>query len=647
MKYQCVVSTICLALLIFVAGCGKPEPAPSAFSHRDAADLFEVDHVPQFEFTLPDDQWRGLQANAVKEQYAQAQARFEGQSAGTIGLRFKGSVGTLARCFDKEGRQTCAKLSFNLNFEKYDSKNRFFGLKRLNLHSMINDPTKLHERIAYDLFQLSGIKAPRSSWANVKVNGKSYGLYSMVEEVDDRFTADRWPGNGNGNLYKEAWPKTTERSYYDLALKTNKDTGKQDAIIAFAGDLVKSNSSELAAALGKWTDLPTMARYMAVDDAIMNCDGITAMYCTDATALTWNNHNYYFYQEPNRDVFWLIPWDMDGTFAPCPSYAAVPHWNTPPTHCDRNYPVWGNAWVKEPGCDRLFQAIASNPADYEAAVDRLLAGPFREQAVLKKIDLWSKFIHDSEVADPTAEGEVSWNTAINDLKAMIPFLRERLMALRDGRPPVPLSLSLKSNNDFETATSLGARLACAIRANAGSEASQEVNTTGSLDGKQDIRLKFVFRDSSAQRVHGWQQWLNYFMPFKNGFHDLTSVAQVRLLLRTDQPRTVRIELESDLYQTSNTGIKFGWEVAVTSLPTPVRLVLDNAMLPSRAKGATDALSRVRTHVNGLSFNPSVVGRNASGNLGSGNSDPGFLEIDDIQFLGQSGARLRSGRRSPP
>lgn len=632
MKCEGVISTICLILLAFVVSCGTTAPSPTPLSNRDAADLFGVDHVPQFEFTLPDDQWQWLQANAAKEQYVQAQARYEGQSAGTIGLRFKGSIGTLANCFDKTGKLTCAKLSFSLNFEKYDGKNRFFGLKRLNLHSMVNDPSKLHERIAYELYQLSGVKAPRSSWANVKVNGKSYGLFSMVEEVDDRFTADRWPGNGNGNLYKEAWPKTTEPAYYDQTLKTNQDTGKHEAIIAFASDLANANSSDLSAALGKWTDLKYMARYMAVDDAIMNCDGITAMYCADATGLEWNNHNYYFYQEQNRDFFWLIPWDMDGTLAPCTSYAAVPRWNTPHADCGRNYPVWGRDWVKAPGCDRVFQAIANDRADYQAAVDKLLAGPFREQTILNKIDLWSKFIHDSEVADPTAQGEEAWISAVHELKGTLPFLRERLMALRDGRPLVPLSLSLTSNNDFETATSLGAKLAFAIRANVNSDISQDVRTIGALDGKQDIRLIFEYRDPSGLPDHGWQQWIDYFMPFTNGFQDLTSVAQVRLILRTDQPRTVRIELESDLYQEPKKGIKFGWDVAATSSPTQVRLLLNNAKLS--AKGTTDVLSHVRTHVSGLTFNPSVVGRNASGNLGSGNSDPGYLEIDDVQFLAQ-------------
>ena len=613
MKYQGVISKICFALLAFVIGCGTTKASSSAFCHKDAADLFGVDHVPMFEFTLPDDQWRWLQANAAKEQYVQAQAMYEGHPAGTIGLRFKGSVGTLGNCLDKSGKWICAKLSFSVNFEKYDRQNRFFGLKRLNLHSMVNDPTKLHERIAYDLFQLSGIKAPRSSWANVKVNGKNYGLFSMVEQVDDVFTADRWPGNGGGNLYKEGWPKTEESAYYDRALE-NKDARKHDAIIAFARDLANSNSSNPGATIGKWTDPSYMARYMAVDDAIVNCDGITAMYAEDATSMKWNNHNYYFYQEQNRDFFWLIPWDLDLTMTPCARFAAVPHWNTPPTHCGRNYSVWGRAWVKEPGCDRLFQALARDLNDYQAAVDRLLVGPFNEQTVLHKIDLWTKFIHDSEVADPTAEGEATWISEVHELKGTIPLLRERLKAIRDRHPLGPLSLSLTSNNDFEAATSLGAKLAFALRANVNSEVSQEVNTAGALDGNQDIRMKFVYRDPSGMPGHGWRHWIYYFLPFANGFHDLSSVAHVRLLLRTDQPRTVRIELESDLYQQAQ---RFGWEVAVTSVPTQVNLTIDNARPPSSSAGTGDALSHVRTNVSGLTFQPSVVGRNASGRLGPG------------------------------
>ncbi len=110
---------------------GSPDASlEAAWKDRDAAGLFNVDHVPQFEFTLPASDWQWLQDNASQEQYVQAEATYEGQPAGTIGLRFKGNYGSLYSCFDTTtGVLICAKLGFKVNFGKYDADNRFFRLK--------------------------------------------------------------------------------------------------------------------------------------------------------------------------------------------------------------------------------------------------------------------------------------------------------------------------------------------------------------------------------------------------------------------------------------------------------------------------------------------------------------------------------------
>lgn len=643
-----------LSLLTFLIGCDLADTTPdpkkrdmgavptsapgndagqsSTWKEMNAEDLFDVDHVPQFEFTLPDDQWQWLKDNALKEEYVQAQATYEGQSAGTIGLRFKGSVGTLNNCLDNTGKLICAKLSFKVNFEEYDLSNRFFGLKRLNLHSMVNDPTKLHERIAYELYRLSDIPAPRSSWANVIVNGQSYGLFSMVEDIDGRFAVDRWPGNGNGNLYKEAWPESVQSAYYTSKLETNKDVPNNNAVVAFASELTAANAADISNVLGKWTDLQYLYRYMAVDDAIVNCDGITAIYTKDATSTAGGNHNYYFYQEQNRDIFWLIPWDLDATLTTCAPFAAVPLWNTSPSNCVQNFAVWGDAWVRPPGCDRIFQALARDHTSYQVAVDQLLAGPFNEQTVLGKIDKWSAFIHDSVVADPTAAGEASWLANVNQLRVTIPLLRQRVMSIRDGKSLQPLVLSVSGLNDFESVSSLGTKLGLVSYSNNNTDVTYDMNATNALDGQQDIRLDFVYRDPSQAPGLGWQQWIYYFWTFSGGFHDLTTVSRLQLILRTDQPRVVRIDLESDLYQAASKGIKFGWDVPVTNARTAVDLLIDTATLPSWGTGTTDVLSNVRTHINGIAFNPSVLGRNVSGYLGANVSDPGYLQIDDVQFV---------------
>jgi spore coat protein H len=645
-----------LMVSLGIVGCGETDSAPmaagranpaggasdatggasngtkSTWYKRDANELFDVDHVPRFEFTLPADKWQWLNDNALLEQYVQSDANYEGQSAGTVGIRFKGSYGTLNNCIDSTGKLTCAKLSLKINFEEYDTTNRFYGLKRLNLHSMVNDSTKLHERISYELYRLSDVKAPRSSWANVTVNGKDYGLFSMVEDIDGRFTADRWPSDGNGNLYKEAWPESVQSYYYTAHLETNKTTPDTSGIVSFATEFNAADSSNSATVLGKWSDLSYWYRYMAVDDAIVNCDGITAIYAAGATGVTWGNHNFYIHQEQNRNFFWLVVWDLDATMTTCAQFASVPNWSIKPADCSVNYAVWGDAWVNAPGCDRIFQALAQDRASYQSAVDQLLAGPFKEQTVLDKIDKWAAFIQSSVVADPTGAGESSWMTNVAQLKSTVPLLRQRLGMLRDGKPIDPLILSVTALNDFETTSSVGAKLGLVCYANTNTDCVYDVNTSNALVGQQDIRLNFTYRDPTNNPGQGWQQWIYYFWTFAGGFHDLTQVARLHLVLRTDHPRTVRIDLESDLYQAPNKGIKFGWDVPVTNQPTTVDLLLDSAKLPSWGTGTTDVLANVRTHINGLAFNPSPVGRDALGYLGANASDPGYLEIDNVQFV---------------
>jgi len=604
------------------------DAAPSVYGKRTSPELFGIDHVPQFEFTLPAADWADLQAHATDEQYVRAEAKFEGLPAGTIGLRFKGSYGTLLNCFDSTGKLTCAKLSFKVNFEEFDPSNRFFGLKRLNLHSMINDPTKLHERIAYELYQLSGVQAPRSTWANVKVNGENQGLFSLVEEIDGRFTSETWPNAGDGNLYKEAWP-TSGQTPFAATLLTNKTVADVTGMQAFASDMLGAPDAALATTLAKWTDPDYLNRYLAVDDAIVNCDGITAFYAPSSTGMSWGNHNYYWYQEPTRPYFWLIPWDMDATMTTCSFFAAVPHWSSTPVDCEQNFMVWGSAWVKPPGCDRLFQAARQNHAGYVAAVDQLLAGPFAVATLMPKIDVWSAFIRPSVQADPTLNGEAGWLASVAQLRTTIPVLRARLMSLRDGKPIHPVVLALDALNDFEQTGAADVAFALEAISNAGSESSVNLETTGALSGAQDLRLDFTYRDPPGPE--GWQQWLYFPINFVNGANDLTTVKTIRVQLAADRARSVRIDLESGLYQRGNEGLKFGWDVPVTPTPTTTELVLDLAAIPTWST-TTDDLATVRKAMSGLSFSPTPAGRDASGMLGVGQSDPGFLRIDDVQFV---------------
>jgi spore coat protein H len=133
--------------------CGAPDPSLGAL---DSAQLFSVASVPTFDLYLPADSWASLQVNARDEIYVPAQACFNGTAIGLVGLRFKGSYGSLFNCFNSAGENTCRKLGMKIKFDEYESSQRFYGLDKLNFHGYHYDDSYIKEPLAYDLYRSMG-----------------------------------------------------------------------------------------------------------------------------------------------------------------------------------------------------------------------------------------------------------------------------------------------------------------------------------------------------------------------------------------------------------------------------------------------------------------------------------------------------------
>jgi spore coat protein H len=406
--------------------CG---PADPILAEDNAAHLFDYPHVPTFDLYLPDEEWQELQKNARDEQYVPVQACFEGKSIGQIALRFKGYYASLYNCFDDLGNMICPRLSMKLKFSEYDADQRFYGLKRLNLHAYRYDDTRIRERLTYDLFRAMGIAAPRAAWAVVRVNDETQGIYGMVEELDGRFTADRWPDAPDGNLYKEVWPTRTNSSQIIAGLETNQEVADVSAFLAFAQAMMAASSDqELRSTLGNYMDLDYLARYMAVDDATTNYDGITYFW-TDGVAT--NNHNFYVYEEgPNR--FNLIPWDVEGTFWIDLEHKA-PHWTAVPEDCSLTYPYW-DGLAKAPRCDPVIRAMAADLSGWRAAGRALLDGPFAQDTMIATIEHYAAFIRAEVLADPTRLTYGTFDGSVADLSSQIAPLRARFEKLMADAP---------------------------------------------------------------------------------------------------------------------------------------------------------------------------------------------------------------------
>jgi hypothetical protein len=407
-----------------VLAAGPSGPPDPAMRKGDLDTLFAATSVPTFDFYLPAADWENLKANARDEEYVQAQACFQGRAVGPVGLRFKGSYGTLYECFDSEGKMTCPRLSMKVKFDEYAEDQRFFGLKRLAFNAYRYDDSRMKEKLAYDLFRAAGIVAPRAAWAVLRVNGESQGLYGMVEPLDGRFTAHQFPESPDGNLYKEVWPTHASDQQLLAGLETNTDKADVSGYRAFAQAFgAAADNPQRLAVLDRYMGLDTLARFMAVEDAVISYDA-TTYFWTDGK--TTNNHNYYVYEE-SPTKFVLIPWDLESTFWIDPNHAA-PHWTVVPADCSLTYTYWGGK-ATAPGCDGVFNALDTDLDRWRAAARTLLDGPFSVATMNANIDRYQAVIQDAADADPTPTLYTTFDTAVANIRNTLPAIRQRLEKL--------------------------------------------------------------------------------------------------------------------------------------------------------------------------------------------------------------------------
>ncbi|WP_205633159.1 CotH kinase family protein, partial [Enhygromyxa salina] len=388
----------------------------------DATYVFDQNELRTYELEIAPADWAQLNEDPTAEIYVPAQLHFEGQTWGPIGVRYKGGYGSLYWCFDGQGNQVCPKISMKLKFTEYTNGPLFHGLKRLNFHAMSGagggDTSKLHDRLGYNLFRDNGVIAPRAVHARLLINGELVGLFIVVEQIDGRFTDDRFPADGDGNVYKEVWPVHQWEGAYLSALETNEDQDPSAAkMVAFASALAAGGDAGFNGVIEQWMDADALMRYIAVDRAIENWDGIVGLY-----GLPAGNHNFYWYEETLADRVWLIPWDLDRTFDypnPIVTQYGTPVWNEAPGSC-AGIPTFGGVNRYPAMCDDFIRRIVTQRHDeWTAAAQEFLNTLFTQEELDSRVDFYANQIDAAVQEDP-------------DLARLAPQTDE---ASRSRRPP--------------------------------------------------------------------------------------------------------------------------------------------------------------------------------------------------------------------
>lgn len=288
-------ASILLAAALLALGTASPAAALTA------AEMYEPGAVVVVDLQLSPASVAALEAEP--EEYVEGTfslAPTDGTPAGvgafsaplTVGIRLKG---------ESSFRDLGGKAAFKVKFAEFVKGQRFLGLKNLTLNNMVQDPSMVHEALAYAAFRAAGVPAPRTGYADVRVNGEEFGVHLNLETLDD-IAMERLFGSFETppqHLYEgqagvDVVPGAAGQFEID---EGEDDSADLEALI----DAVAASSPGFSERMQGHADLEEMVRMWAVERYISHWDGYSGHQVPN---------NYYLFSDP-LGVFQMLPSGTD------------------------------------------------------------------------------------------------------------------------------------------------------------------------------------------------------------------------------------------------------------------------------------------------------------------------------------------------
>ncbi len=203
-----------------------------------------------------------------------------------------------------------SKRSLNLSLDFVDSKQRLYGYKTLNLLNAHEDDSFLSS-VLFSHIARQFMPAPKANFVKLVINGESWGVYVNVQQFNKEFLAEnfpstkgtRWkvsgsPGGGGGLEYIGDNVEDYKRRY---DMKTDDDKAWK-ALIKLCKTLQETPADKLEAALEKMLDIDGLLWFLALDNALINCDGY------------WIRASDYSIFLDGKGKFHILPHDMNEAF---------------------------------------------------------------------------------------------------------------------------------------------------------------------------------------------------------------------------------------------------------------------------------------------------------------------------------------------
>ncbi len=290
---QGAVVAACLAAPVAVATAADP-----------AAELYDPGRMHVIELSLQQKDREKLEADsdkyvAAKFSLAETDGTPDGVEAFSTPLNIKMKLkGSASR------RPLSGKSAFKIKFEEAS----FRGLRTMTLNSMVEDPSMIHETLAYTVFRGAGVPAPRTGYAYVYVDGEDYGVHLNIETLD-RVALEKIFGSFQPDvehLYESEYEAevTPDREWM---FEIDEGDGDRSDLKALVQRVNSDGSTSWAEHVAPVADLDEMTRMWAGEKYIGQWDGYAG------TEAPWLPNNYYLHSDPNG-VFRMLPSGNDESF---------------------------------------------------------------------------------------------------------------------------------------------------------------------------------------------------------------------------------------------------------------------------------------------------------------------------------------------
>ncbi|HEU4735547.1 MAG TPA: CotH kinase family protein [Solirubrobacterales bacterium] len=283
----------------------------------EAEALYDPSAVVFIDLTLPEPEKAKLEA--APDEYVKGTVSMTKSSDGTPGgeeptpfiasrpveVRLKGSVGG-------SFRELSGKAGFKLKFKKADA---VLGLRKMTLNNMVQDPSMVHETLAYAAFRAAGVPASRTGFAYLRVNGEDFGVYLNLENLDDIALVKLFGSfdDETQHLYEG---ERGDDVFPGGAAGFEIDEGPDDrSDLEALVDAVNAEGAPFSTRVASRANLAEMAKMWAVEKYSGHWDGYSGHTDSVQAEKGERPNNYYLYGEPSGR-FQMLPWGTDQAWIP-------------------------------------------------------------------------------------------------------------------------------------------------------------------------------------------------------------------------------------------------------------------------------------------------------------------------------------------